>query len=42
MTNAGLKEIAALKNLTRLELNRTKVTDAGLKEILRRLARMRS
>ena len=33
MTDVGLKEIAALKNLTALDLSYTKVTDAGLKEI---------
>ena len=33
MTDAGLKELRALKNLTSLALNSTKVTDAGLKEL---------
>ena len=33
VTDAGLKELAALKKLTSLGLNRTKVTDAGLKEL---------
>jgi internalin A len=33
VTDAGLKELAALKNLTTLDLNLTQVTDAGLKEL---------
>ncbi|HEY1190889.1 MAG TPA: hypothetical protein VGE74_24875, partial [Gemmata sp.] len=33
VTNAGLKELAALKNLTALDLRNTWVTDAGLKEL---------
>ena len=33
MTDAGLKELAALKNLTTLNLSDTQVTDAGLKEL---------
>ncbi len=33
MTNAGLKELAALKNLTILNLEGTEVTDTGLKEL---------
>ena len=33
VTDAGLKELATLKNLTILELFRTNVTDAGLKEL---------
>ena len=33
MTDAGLKELAALKNLTTLDLSDTEVTDAGLKEL---------
>jgi internalin A len=33
VTDAGLKELAPLKNLTILYLNETKVTDAGLKEL---------
>ena len=37
MTKAGLKELAALKNLASLSLNLTKVTDAGLKEPIKNL-----
>jgi Leucine-rich repeat (LRR) protein len=33
VTDAGLKELATLKNLTALNLTRTLVTDAGLKEL---------
>ena len=33
MTDAGLKELAPLKNLTTLYLSLTQVTDAGLKEL---------
>jgi hypothetical protein len=33
MTDAGLRELAALKRLKVLYLHRTKVTDAGLKEL---------
>ncbi len=33
MTDAGLKELAGLKNLQSLSLGRTKVTDVGLKEL---------
>ena len=33
MTDAGLKELAGLKNLQSLNLAYTKVTDAGLKEL---------
>ena len=33
MTDAGLKELAALKNLTTLNLSETRVTGAGLKEL---------
>ena len=33
MTDAGLKELAALKNLTTFDISATKVTDAGLKEL---------
>ena len=33
VTDAGLKELASLKNLTTLDLSATKVTDAGLKEL---------
>ena len=33
VTDAGLKELAPLKNLTKLDLIGTKVTDAGLKEL---------
>ncbi len=33
VTDAGLKELAALKNLTTLMLGGAKVTDAGLKEL---------
>ena len=33
MTDAGLKELAGLKNLQSLDLLYTKVTDAGLKEL---------
>ena len=34
VTDGGLKELAALKNLTALRLDRTQVTDAGLKELV--------
>lgn len=33
ITDAGLKEMAAMKNLTCLDLSETAVTDAGLKEL---------
>ena len=33
ITDAGLKHLAALKNLQNLDLNGTQVTDAGLKEL---------
>src|SRR5262249_55083470 len=33
ITDAGLKELASLKNLHALDLHRTPVTDAGLKEL---------
>ena len=33
LNDAGLKELAALKNLTTLNLSHTNVTDAGLKEL---------
>ena len=33
MTDAGLKELAGLKSLQRLNLSATGVTDAGLKEL---------
>jgi internalin A len=33
ITDAGLKELAALKNLQTLNLNGTQITDAGLKEL---------
>ena len=33
VTDAGLKELATLKNLTTLDLSNTGVTDAGLKEL---------
>jgi hypothetical protein len=33
VSDAGLKELAALKNLTTLDLWRTSVSDAGLKEL---------
>ncbi len=33
MTDAGLKELKELKQLTSLNLNGTQVTDAGLKEL---------
>ncbi|MCI0462651.1 MAG: hypothetical protein L0Z62_37355, partial [Gemmataceae bacterium] len=33
VTDAGLKELAALKHLQWLDLDQTKVTDAGLKEL---------
>ena len=33
ITDAGLKELAGLKNLQRLDLSGTKITDAGLKEL---------
>ena len=34
MTDAGLKELASLKNLTYLTLRGTKVTKAGAEELL--------
>ena len=37
VTDAGLKELAALKSLTDLNLSNTKVTDAGLKELQKAL-----
>ena len=37
MTDAGLKELAPLKNLTSLNLSDTKVTDAGVKELQKAL-----
>ena len=37
MTDAGLKELAALKSLSSLNLTGTKVTDAGEKELQRAL-----
>ena len=33
VTDAGLKELAALKSLTQLDLGNTPVTDAGIKEL---------
>ena len=33
MTDAGLKELAAIKSLQSLDLSFTEVTDAGLKEL---------
>jgi internalin A len=33
VTDAGMKELAALQKLTFLNLSNTKVTDAGLKEL---------
>ncbi|HUR53721.1 MAG TPA: hypothetical protein VMZ71_06300 [Gemmataceae bacterium] len=33
VTNAGLRELTARKNLTKLWLFDTRVTDAGLKEL---------
>jgi hypothetical protein len=33
VTDAGLKELAPLKNLTYLNLGSTQVTNAGLKEL---------
>ena len=33
VTDAELKELAALKNLTTLDLSDTRVTDAGMKEL---------
>ena len=33
MTDTGLKELTALKQLKILDLTQTKVTDAGLKEL---------
>jgi internalin A len=33
VTDAGLKELAGLKSLQRLNLSGTQVTDAGLKEL---------
>lgn len=37
--DAGLKELAPLKNLTTLHLRYTQVTDAGFKELLEALPR---
>jgi hypothetical protein len=37
VTDAGLKELAGLKSLQSLDLSRTKVTDAGLKELQKAL-----
>jgi hypothetical protein len=37
VTDAGLKELAPLKNLTELYLTGTKVTDAGVKELQKAL-----
>jgi hypothetical protein len=37
VTDAGLKELAALKGLKVLDLSSTKVTDAGLKELRKAL-----
>ena len=34
MTDAGLKELAALKGLQKLDLSLNAVTDAGLKELV--------
>ncbi len=34
MTDQGVKELAALKNLADLSLGQTQVTDAGLKELV--------
>src|SRR4051794_11983292 len=34
VTNEGLKELAALRNLTTLDLSNTKITDEGLKELV--------
>jgi internalin A len=33
VTDAGLKELSALKQLTELDLRKTQVTDEGLKEL---------
>jgi hypothetical protein len=33
LTDVGLKELTALKQLTHLDLSGTKLTDAGLKEL---------
>ncbi|MDW7996019.1 MAG: hypothetical protein RMI91_15335 [Gemmatales bacterium] len=33
ITDAGLKELATLKNLTVLDLTNTQISDAGLKEL---------
>ena len=35
ITDAGLKEVAKLQNLTRLVLSNTQITDAGLKELVK-------
>jgi len=37
VTDAGLKELAGLKSLQKLDLRRTQVTDAGLKELQKAL-----
>jgi hypothetical protein len=37
ITDMGLKELAGLKSLQALYLNRTQVTDAGLKELRKAL-----
>jgi len=33
VTDAGVKELAALENLTALDLSQTMITDAGVKEL---------
>ena len=37
VTDAGAKELLALKGLTYLDLTRTQVTDAGMKELRKAL-----
>ena len=37
ITDAGLKEVAKMKQLTKLHLSRTKITDAGVAELKKAL-----
>jgi Ran GTPase-activating protein (RanGAP) involved in mRNA processing and transport len=41
VTDAGLKELASLKNLSKLDLSDTQVTDEGLKELQKALPNCR-